>query len=472
MLALAALLPVLVVLGGLLKGWPAWRAAVLGLVVALLVALGQGLAGAGWPQPQAVQAAAGRWLPVALEVACIIGGGLALSHMLHTSGAQRALADWLRQRAGQGVGAALLVVHGVTPFAESVTGFGIGVTVGIPLLLHFGLSPARAALVGLLGLCAVPWGSLAPGTLVAARMGSLPFDGLGLASAWFSLPPFLVAGWGAAWLAGQPGRRWRDLALASASALALWLAVAGSNALVGTALAGALGALLVLGLHVLLRRGPWPAMPALGWQALRAYGLLLGGLLLAGQGLRLVGLGQGVWLLLASPALWLWVAAWVAAPRAGWRVPLGRALRGWAVVAPVALCYIALGLVMSLSGMAARLAEALAGLGSAYALAAPFVGALGGFVTGSNTGANAMLADTQARIALQMGAPLLPFMATHNVAASLLLMAAPAKVEMAVQLCPPEAAAQRAWVQRAVLLAALPSVLVLGLLNGWLAFGF
>ncbi|MDO5289205.1 MAG: L-lactate permease [Pseudomonadota bacterium] len=465
----AALWPVLTVLGSLLLGWPAWRAALAGLAVALLAAWAQ-----GWSVAQAGAAWLG-WRPLALEVAAIIGGGLALGQMLQASGAQQALAHWLRERSGQGVGAALLVVHGVTPFAESVTGFGIGVTVGIPLLLHLGLPPARTALLGLLGLCAVPWGSMGPGTLVAARLSGLPFDALGLASAWMSLPPFLVAGWGAAWLAQRPGASGREkaraLAQASASALALWLAVLGCNALAGTALAGALGALLVLGGHVLLRPGRWPHWPPLAGSALRAYGVLLGGLLLMGPGARALGLevrAAAPWL--ASPALWLWAAVVVAAPSGGWRAPLLRALRGAAPVAAVAVAYIALGVLLAASGMAGRLAQALGqAFGQAYALAAPFVGALGGFVTGSNTGANAMLADTQARLAAQLGAPLLPFMAAHNVAAALLLMASPARVALALGLCPPMPPAQRAWVQRTVLLAALPSVLVLGLLNAWLA---
>ncbi|PAT33538.1 L-lactate permease [Vandammella animalimorsus] len=473
MWSLAALLPVLAVLGALLRGWPSLRAALLGLAVALALAATQPLTGGSLPGTPALTSAAWHWLPVVLEVAGIIGGGLALSQLLQASGAQAALAGWLRQRAGQGVGAALLVVHGATPFAESVTGFGIGVTVGIPLLLHLGLAPARAALVGLLGLCAVPWGSMGPGTLIAARMAELPFQALGEASAWLSLPPFLVAGWGAAWLAGQPGQRGRALGLATASALALWLAVWACNRLAGTAPAGALGALLVMLLHLMRQRGAWPPLPQAALLALQAYALLLGGLLLAAQSLRAAGLGGSAWMALASPALWLWLATALTAwrvqrgstplPALQWRGLQARVLHGWALVAAVAVCYILLGLVMALSGMAARLAQALAGLGHGYALAAPFVGALGGFVTGSNTGANAMLADTQARIALQMGLPLLPFMAAHNVSAALLLMASPAKVEMAVQLCPPEAAGQRAWVQRMVLLAALPSVSVLAL---------
>ncbi|MDO5624901.1 MAG: L-lactate permease [Pseudomonadota bacterium] len=458
---LAALLPVLTVLGLLLAGRSSLRAAVWGLAVALGVAGWQAWVGTSDVPASAWRAAAVYWLPVVAEVVFIIGGGLALSQLLQARGAQAALAVWLEQRAGRGAGAVLLVVHGVTPFAESVTGFGIGVTLGIPLLLHLGLAPARAAAVGLLGLCAVPWGSMGPGTLVAARMAGLPVDALGVASAVFSGVPFLVAGWAAVWLAGPSAARGRDLALATASALVLWGSVWAANTLVGTPPAGALGALLTALFHLLLRRGAWPALPAPAWVALRAYALLLGGVLLSALAVRLAG----GWPYLASPALWLWVAALLAARGSAWRAPMAQALRGWGVVAPVALAYIALGLVMSVTQLAAQLAEALAGLGSGYALAAPFVAALGGFITGSNTGANAMLADTQARIAAQIGAPALPFMAIHNVCAALLLMASPAKVEMALQLCPPAALQARAWVQRTVLLAALASVLVLALVN-------
>jgi lactate permease len=137
------------------------------------------------------------------------GGGLLLSEVLRASGAQKALADWLLARAGSGTGAVLLVVHGITPFAESVTGFGVGVTIGIPLLAHFGLPPRKVVLIGLLGLCAVPWGSMGPGTLVAATMAGLPFKELGQASALVSVIPFVITGMAAAALASAPGRRGR-----------------------------------------------------------------------------------------------------------------------------------------------------------------------------------------------------------------------------------------------------------------------
>ena len=67
-------------------------------------------------------------------------------------------------------------------------------TIGIPLLAHFGLSPRKVAVVGLLGLCAVPWGSMGPGTLIAASMSGFSFHDLGMASAVINVVPFAVTG--------------------------------------------------------------------------------------------------------------------------------------------------------------------------------------------------------------------------------------------------------------------------------------
>ncbi|WP_182283964.1 SLC13 family permease [Comamonas testosteroni] len=456
-------LPVATVIAVLLAGWRSLHAAALGVAVALLVIA------AAFAQPASAWLAAGmHWAPVLLEVLLIVAGGLLLSEVLRASGAQKALADWLLARAGSGTGAVLLVVHGITPFAESVTGFGVGVTIGIPLLAHFGLSPRKVVLIGLLGLCAVPWGSMGPGTLVAATMAGLPFKELGQASALVSVIPFVITGMAAAALASAPGRRWPALLQGLLSGLSLTAAVALMNTLAGTAPAGALGALLVVGWHLLRLRvsradAGKPPLSAPGRRALAAYALLLGGVLAAAALLRVLDL-PAAWHGLASPGLWLLVAAAFFTRCRPARPSLAKVWRSWLQVAPVTALFIVLGVLMAVSGMAAQLAQALAGSGPLYLLAAPFVGALGGFVTGSNTGANAMFAATQAEIALALGAPLLPFMAVHNVSASLLLMASPGKVEMAVQLLA-QGAAQRRWVQQSVLMLDLAAVALMGVLN-------
>ncbi|MEG0114733.1 MAG: L-lactate permease [Comamonas sp.] len=460
MYMLLSALPVVSVIAALLAGWRSLYAALVGVVAAFL-AIAMAFA-----QPASIWVAAGiHWAPVLLEVVLIVGGGLLLSEVLRQSGAQKALADWLLVRAGSGTGAVLLVVHGITPFAESVTGFGVGVTIGIPLLAHFGLPARKVALIGLLGLCAVPWGSMGPGTLVAATMADLPFKDLGQASALVSMIPFAITGMVAAGLASAPGRLSLALLQGLLSGLLLTAAVALMNAVAGTAPAGALGALVVVGFHLLRMRRPQQAQPlhSLGRRALAAYVLLLGGVLVAGVLVRVLGL-PGLWHGLASPGMWLLLAAGFFARGLPERESLQRVWRSWAQVAPVTALFITLGVLMAVSGMAAQLAHALAQSGPLYLLAAPFVGALGGFVTGSNTGANAMFAATQAEIARALNAPLLPFMAVHNVSASLLLMASPGKVEMAVQLVP-EGTAQRRWVQQSVLVVDLVAVALLGLLN-------
>ena len=460
MYMLLSALPVVSVIAALLAGWRSLYAALVGVAAALLaIAM-------AFSQPASIWVAAAiHWAPVLLEVVLIVGGGLLLSEVLRQSGAQKALADWLLVRAGSGTGAVLLVVHGITPFAESVTGFGVGVTIGIPLLAHFGLPARKVALIGLLGLCAVPWGSMGPGTLVAATMADLPFKDLGQASALVSMIPFAITGMVAAGLASAPGRLSLALLQGLLSGLLLTAAVALMNAVAGTAPAGALGALVVVGFHLLRMRTPQQALPLhpLGRWALAAYVLLLGGVLVAGVLVRALGL-PGLWHGLASPGLWLLLAAGFFARGLPERESLQRVWRSWAQVAPVTALFITLGVLMAVSGMAAELAHALAQSGPLYLLAAPFVGALGGFVTGSNTGANAMFAATQAEIARALNAPLLPFMAVHNVSASLLLMASPGKVEMAVQLVP-EGAAQRRWVQQSVLVVDLVAVALMGLLN-------
>lgn len=463
MYMLLSALPVATVIAALLAGWRSLHAAALGVAVALpVIAL-------AFAQPASQWLAAGsHWTPVLLEVLLIVAGGLLLSEVLRASGAQKALADWLLARAGSGTGAVLLVVHGITPFAESVTGFGVGVTIGIPLLAHFGLPPRKVVLIGLLGLCAVPWGSMGPGTLVAATMAGLPFKELGQASALVSVIPFVITGMAAAALASGPGRRGPALLQGLLSGLSLTAAVALMNTLAGTAPAGALGALLVVGWHLLRLRvsradADKPPLSAPGRRALAAYALLLGGVLAAAALLRILDL-PAAWHGLASPGLWLLVAAIFFTRGRPARPSLAKVWRAWLQVAPVTALFIVLGVLMAVSGMAAQLAQALARSGPLYLLGAPFVGALGGFVTGSNTGANAMFAATQAEIAQALGAPLLPFMAVHNVSASLLLMASPGKVEMAVQLLA-QGTAQRRWVQQSVLMLDLAAVALMGVLN-------
>jgi len=457
--ALLAASPVLASILALGLGIRSLHAALLGVLAAVMAAI------IAFPLGTAeIGVASLKWLPLVLEVLLIVGGGLLMSEVLRHAGAQAALANWIKGRAGTGVAAVLLVVHGITPFAESVTGFGIGVTIGIPLLVFMGLAPRLAALVGLLGLCAVPWGSMGPGTMIAASLAGLGFDELGIASATLSFLPFAINGALAAWLVSTPGERPQALLLALASALLLTIAVSLANRVFGTAPAGALGSVAIICLHLLrgARTAREPLLP-IGQRALRAYGLLLGGVLVTGSLVRILDLPEQ-WHYLASPALWLFFAAlWFCAGRPP-AEPLARAWKSWMQVAPVTGLFIVMGILMAVSGTAAYLARLLAEMGPGYLAIAPFVGALGGFVTGSSSGSNAMFAATQAEIGKSLGANLLLFMATHNVAAAISILASPGKIEMALQLAG-DNGSHRRWVQRLAIAVVLCSTILMALLN-------
>lgn len=461
MTILLSALPVLCTILALILGARSLHAALLGVVSALVAIL------CAFPIPVAsIVPAFARWMPIVAEVLLIVAGGLLLSAVLRQSGGQAALATWIRGRSGQGVGAVLLVVHGITPFAESLTGFGIGVTIGIPLLAYFGLPARKVAVIGLLGLCAVPWGSMGPGTLIAATMAGLSFHDLGVASAVINLIPFVLTGVVAAWLVSPEEKRLRSVLQGALSGIVLTLSVTAANMLFGTAPAGALGAFVVIALHLLCANGRESATPLekIGHEALWSYAVLLGGVLIAGWVVRFMGLPES-WRYVASPALWLFVAALWFARGTPEKQPLQQAWTSWLQVAPVTALFIVLGILMAVSGMAMFLAQTLAKAGPTYLAMAPFLGAIGGFVTGSNSGANAMFATTQAEIARSLGVDVLWFMAVHNVAASFLLMASPGKVEMAIQLSPTDAAKHQRWIQMMMLGVAFAVVTLLAIVN-------
>ncbi|PZN11935.1 MAG: L-lactate permease [Bacillota bacterium] len=310
-----------------------------------------------------------------------------------------------------------------------------------------GFAPPIAALAALLGLVAVPWGGLAPGTLVAARLSGVSFQRLGELSAVLSLPVFLICGFSAA--AATVGAR-RALGRAAELALAascLWIGIVAANGLAGTAVAGVLGSLVGLAGTLALirvREGglPRPTRPQL--RALAPYGALVA-LLLLSRGLAAVARAMvaspaGAVLSAASwPAPWLLVASVAATALTG----IGdRALRSAArrsafrllPVALTTLWFLAAGALMAASGMSAALAHAASRLGVGYVVAVPWLGGLGGFLTGSNTGANAMFAAAQAEAAAQLAYPVDWLLAFHNVSASLLTMASAPRVSLALSL--------------------------------------
>ncbi|WP_192498763.1 L-lactate permease [Ornithinimicrobium pratense] len=420
-----------------------------------------------------------RWLPTAVEVVVIIAAGIALARILGASGAQGVLAGWLGQVTGGPLATALLVVHGVTPFAESVTGFGVGVLVGVPLLAAAGFSPHRSAVLGLLGLCAVPWGALGPGTIIAGRLiGETP-EAVGIATAWPNL--VVTVGVGIAATLMVPGGRSPGALVAGiVSGLVLGVGILLSSLFIGMAPSGALGGLLAVLAHLAWRRahGTRITLPRQVRHALGPYFLLLGGILASTVAVTTLGV-TGPWASVTSPALWLvltclFALRWLGVDRATSRLladDVGRLGRQTAL--PTA-AFLLLGVLMVLGGLTVPIGEAIQATGALALVLGPALGAFGGFITGSGAGANAMFAAAQATVAEGLGVCVLAFVGVQNAAAGVLTMASPARVLLAVRSVPMDVAAAGvssgqpatvAKVTREVLLVDVVIVLTLGLWN-------
>jgi lactate permease len=399
----------------------------------------------------------GTGLATALVVLYVLFPSLWLYRLQQTAGGIEVLARGIARLCPQPDLQILLLVLGLAPFVESVSGFGVGTVIIIPFLLALNIAPLKVAMLGLLGQLAVPWGALAVGTELGARITGLNANQLGANTALLNSPlPFfygaiaLVIGSG--WKA--LGRWWWVAFLAGA------ILVAGEwffslNA--GAELAGVLASLpviiFIISLSnffrsaVLTRPIESSTQKLKLWQAIFPYGLLTVFLLAT----RLIEpLRQ--WLktnfvlevkelnlalpVMYSPGFWVFMAAVFAIPVLNisthqQRTTFAQSWRQFSPGAIAIICFIATGQLMRDSGMTTSLSLAAANLGIFYAFIAPILGAIGGWLTGSNAGSNAMFAALQQEVSKQANLPVEWIIAGQNAAGSHSTMVSPARIILA-----------------------------------------
>jgi lactate permease len=371
----------------------------------------------------------------------------------------------------------LLLILGVAPFVESVSGFGVGTVVIIPMLLALGLETLQAAVLGLFGQIAVPWGALAVGTVLGAQLTGLNPNLLGAQTALIMAP--IPAGFAllALALAGRPGALRRLWPIAVLAGLLL---VAGEwlfSQLIGIELVGPFATLPVILLLTLYRRGvswprPRPTQPSAAGKprmgpahtptekvpeeatpgesfvlAVAPYGILTLLLLLSRfveplqrwletTGVLSIPALSLQFQLLYSPGFFILLTVFATAvlTRADKTIlseALLRTLRQFTPGAIAIVSFLAASQVMRAGGMIDVLGTAAASLGGGYSWIAPWLGALGGWLTGSNAGGNAVFAQLQRTASLRAHLPVNWVMTAQNGAGSLVTMASPARVVLA-----------------------------------------
>ncbi len=466
MTTLLAALPILLILALMLGlRWGASRAGAAGYLAALAMAV---LAFGATPQTLAY--AHVRALVLSLDVLYIIWTAFLLYRVADEAGAIAQIGRALpRLTADRGM-QALLIGWVFASFLQGAGGFGVPVAVTAPLLVGLGFSPLTAVVIPSVGHgWAVTFGSL--GSSFAALMAATGLDAATLAPAAATYLGLAAVFTGP--LVAHAAAGWDGVRRLLVPALLIGLAMGGAQYAVAAGLGlwnvgafgGGLVGLLVAGLWLATSNKPKAAAPAGEkslWVAFAAYGILilLTGLILlvppvkaalSGPGLQfeipatltrngyLVAAGATKRIRLFSHAgailLYTSLLAYLTYWRAGWYRPgaAGRILRTTlkkVITSSLSiLSMVSMAVIMQQNGMTDALARGLAvSVGRAYPLIAPWIGAIGAFMTGSNTNANVVFAALQMRTAQLLGYAVPFILAAQTAAAAVASVAAPTKV--------------------------------------------
>jgi lactate permease len=443
MTTLLALLPLLLVLGLLASGRAgALVAGLCGLaatlVASVLIVIEQ-QGGAGLGMLFVHETAAGLWL--SWHVIAIIAAGLFFHRCLHARGGA---ADGARRPATpRRLWSACFLL---APFAESVTGFGVGYIIAIAALRRLGLSGLPALLLGLYSQSLVPWGALATGTTVGATLAGLTTNQLGLASALLQVPIhlfYLLLYWRFARQAGiaVPFGQKIDDAVWTGLLLALvWL----FNLLSDAEIAGAASTALLLAIRFWRDERPDGAALAAALRANAPYVALTVALCATRLVPPLRDLLKPLWAIkpfynqpafapLYAPGFWLVSIGLVVVllARTSLRRVLAETARGAWRSCTVTLLFVVMAEFYVGAGMAEVIAGVLrAAAGQGAALSVPLFAAVGGFLTGGGAAANAMLMPMVTALARSIAVDPAWIAAVQNSVCTNLTMLSPIRVSM------------------------------------------
>lgn len=462
--ALLAALPILVILVLMLGlRWGASRAGAAGYLTALLSAIlffGGTLQSLGWAHVKA--------LMLSLDVLYIIWTAFLLYRVADEAGAIGEIGQTLRRLTADRGMQALLIGWVFASFLQGAGGFGVPVAVTAPLLVGMGFPPLAAVVIPSIGHgWAVTFGSL--GSSFAALMAATGLDVATLAppSALFLGLAALLTGLLVAYAAdGWSGvrRLWLRTLLIGlvmggvqylvAAALGLWSvgAFAGGMAglLAALALTGKRAArqasadgrsllvtfsaywlLIVVTAFVLLIPPVKAVLSVPTIQFAIPETVTLHSYITPAGTSKAIHIFSHAGAILLSTALLAFLAYRKAGryqPGASKRI-VQSTLKNVIKSSLSILSMVAMAVVMQQNGMTDALARGLANaFGSAYPLVAPWIGAIGAFMTGSNTNSNVVFAALQMRTAELLGYAVPIILAAQTAAAAVASVAAPTKV--------------------------------------------
>lgn len=431
--------------------------------------------------PSQLLIALGQGLSASLLIFYLLLPSLLLYHLLQATGSMNILGWGITRLVPNRDLQVLLLVMGLAPFAESVSGFGVGTILVIPIfvVLEFGLG--SSAILGILGQMAVPWGGLGIGTALGAELAKLDPGKLGAYTALLMAPLPMFYGLVALVVSGGKKSlqsRWPVCIIVGG---VITTCLYSFSFTPGIELAGLLASVIAMSvivawgqIEVYQRQGKGILSAITASQSKKTSSVNLNiksaGREVSGSELSL-GRVMAPYLILTAfllisrlivpIRLWLQSHCVLSIPTVNLHLPLlynpgfsllltvfatskilgigvlefqVAAVRAWQQFIPGALaiaCFLIASQIMQVSRMTETIGITAVMLGDNYKWVAPYLAALGGWVTGSNTGSNALFSQLHLAVSTQSGLQLDWLMAAQNAASSHATMIAPTRTILA-----------------------------------------
>ncbi len=405
----------------------------------------------------------------------IIWGALFFFRVTEADGTLNRVRQILQRIAPDPVLQVLLMAWGFTSFLQGVGGFGVPLAVVAPILVAMGFSPLDAVVMPSLGYSwSISFGSL--GASYEALISTTGIDG-SLVAPWMAVMlgvPCLLGGGGVLGIASKRETRrpfivslLTTLTMAMAMIAVQYAAVRVGLPNIG-AMLGALGGLIVGSVWAIFRRLRLPSDARAKISLKRAFSSMLPYVLLIAiivtvnflpflreplnrltlgvrtpplslrDGARIPANRTKAISVFGHPGAQLVYTALITLVLAKLKGNLppgsGEQIRKGVLQSGVKsslgiLAMMAMATTMQVTGMVSELATAMAALaGQYFPLISPFIGALGAFMTGSNTNSNVLFSAFQLQVSEALYLPIPLILALHNAGAAVGSVFAPAKI--------------------------------------------
>lgn len=356
---------------------------------------------------------------ISLNVILVVLPGLLFNAILKRQGVIDGIVRWFESWSVPVESKVLLMITGVLPIVESLTGFGVCLLVGVPLFLSL-FGSHVASRLSMLGMNCMPWGVLALPTLVGADLCGVEASLLSSMSAWTSSLIFPYFSFLALWVCGGwcSIKRYWGLGLIMSSCYSVSVILV---SLYGSfELSGVIGGLCVVVLFVC-----WSVFfRCLSGDGLgKVYFFKEGGSRLFIPYVILIVLASFVkvdlvneWLvgrlsydihgvslkILGNPGFVIIISCSIVYFLNPVRLPIGLVLKKSLSVTLVLFGFVLLSQLLSFSGMigvpVSFLRELVGDKFEVFVLVSPVLGMFSGFLAGSNLGGNALMMNVQCQM--------------------------------------------------------------------------